>query len=73
MTSHQHCLLSLSVFPALLSVWAATLASLLAVADSARAGDWPRWRGPNLDGISQETGWAAKWSQEGPKKLVHTG
>ena len=69
MTSHPHRLLSFSIIPGLLSVWVATLASLLAFADSARAGDWPRWRGPNLDGISQETGWVANWPQEGPKKL----
>ena len=31
--------------------------------------DWYRWRGPDLNGISKETGWQAKWPAEGPKKL----
>ena len=30
---------------------------------------WPRWRGPNINGISDETGWQAKWSDDGPKRL----
>lgn len=28
--------------------------------------DWPQWRGPNRDGISQETGLLKEWPQEGP-------
>jgi outer membrane protein assembly factor BamB len=40
-----------------------------AVVSLAQAGDWPRWRGPNFDGISQETGWVAQWPAEGPKRL----
>jgi outer membrane protein assembly factor BamB len=36
---------------------------------SANAGDWPQWRGPNRDGISQETGWLAAWPESGPKRL----
>lgn len=36
---------------------------------SARADDWPQWRGPNRDGISRETGWRADWPAEGPKKI----
>jgi outer membrane protein assembly factor BamB len=35
----------------------------------ARADDWPRWRGPRLDGISRETGLLAEWPKEGPKRL----
>ena len=31
--------------------------------------DWYRWRGPDLNGISQETGWNAQWPAEGPKQL----
>jgi outer membrane protein assembly factor BamB len=34
---------------------------------SAFAADWPRWRGPEANGISSET--AAPWSGAGPKKL----
>jgi outer membrane protein assembly factor BamB len=31
--------------------------------------DWYRWRGPELNGISKETGWLATWPKEGPKQL----
>jgi outer membrane protein assembly factor BamB len=31
--------------------------------------DWYRWRGPDLNGISKETGWFAPWPAEGPKQL----
>jgi len=33
------------------------------------AADWPNWRGPNHNGISNETGWIATWSEGGPKVL----
>jgi outer membrane protein assembly factor BamB len=33
------------------------------------ASDWYRWRGPDLDGISQETGWQSTWPDSGPKRL----
>jgi outer membrane protein assembly factor BamB len=47
---------------------------LLAVSAGAlsRAGgaaDWPQWRGPQRDGISQETGLLKAWPPEGPKLL----
>lgn len=29
-------------------------------------GNWPQWRGPNRDGISQETGLLKQWPAEGP-------
>jgi outer membrane protein assembly factor BamB len=35
----------------------------------ASAADWPQWRGPNRDGISQEAGSLAAWPKEGPKRL----
>ena len=31
--------------------------------------DWPQWRGPNRDGISQEKGLLKEWAGEGPKLL----
>jgi outer membrane protein assembly factor BamB len=31
--------------------------------------DWYRWRGPDLNGISKETGWTTVWPKEGPKQL----
>jgi len=33
------------------------------------AEDWPRWRGPNHDGISKETGWLDKWPASGSKEM----
>jgi outer membrane protein assembly factor BamB len=36
---------------------------------SARADDWPQWRGPNRDGISKETGLLKAWPEAGPKPL----
>ncbi|MDB6024611.1 MAG: alcohol dehydrogenase [Verrucomicrobiales bacterium] len=37
------------------------------------ADDWPQWRGPNRDGISQEKGWATQWPAEGPKQIWKAG
>lgn len=31
--------------------------------------DWFRWRGPDLNGISKETGWSVAWPAAGPKQL----
>jgi outer membrane protein assembly factor BamB len=31
--------------------------------------EWPRWRGPDLNGISSETGWLEEWPAEGPRVL----
>lgn len=36
---------------------------------SSRAADWPQWRGPELNGISKETGWSVQWPAGGPKVL----
>jgi len=33
------------------------------------ADDWPRWRGPDLNGISKEAGWTTAWPKEGPRQL----
>jgi len=38
----------------------------------ANAADWYRWRGPDLNGISQETGWLSQWPAGGPKQLWKT-
>ncbi|HEY2951147.1 MAG TPA: PQQ-binding-like beta-propeller repeat protein [Verrucomicrobiae bacterium] len=35
--------------------------------------DWPQWRGPNRDGISQEKGLLKEWPKEGPKLLWRIG
>ena len=35
----------------------------------ATGGDWPNWRGPDLNGISAEKGWQTQWPADGPKQL----
>ena len=45
------------------------LALVASATTAASAADWPRWRGPDLNGISQETGWQARWPAQGPKRL----
>ena len=48
----------------------AVLGSLcFALARPVSAVDWARWRGPDLDGTSKETGWTAAWPANGPKAL----
>jgi outer membrane protein assembly factor BamB len=36
------------------------------------AADWPQFRGPNRDGLSQETGLLKEWPKSGPKKVWTT-
>ena len=48
----------------LVGVSAATLGSSFVI-----AADWPQWRGPQRDGISQETGLLQEWPKDGPKLL----
>ena len=36
------------------------------LATNCQAADWPRFRGPNNNGVSQETDWNANWSSDGP-------
>jgi outer membrane protein assembly factor BamB len=55
------------------AVWAQkTKSKTLAVSGNdpaaleASKGNWSRWRGPNGDGISQETGLLPTWPEEGP-------
>src|ERR1039457_570010 len=39
---------------------------------AAYAADWPQWRGPQRNGISEETGLLKEWPKEGPR-LVWQG
>ncbi len=39
---------------------------------TAEAADWPNYRGPNYNGISNETGWSVTWPEGGPKVLWKT-
>ena len=41
----------------------------LACGAAVRAGDWPIYRGPNHNGISDELDWQADWGDVGPKVL----
>ena len=50
----------------------ATLAAGSAVNASespAASTDWPQWRGPQRNGISDESDWTVKWGKDGPKVL----
>lgn len=44
------------------------LAAAFALSSFAQAEDWPRWRGPDLNGISTEKGLALAWDDE-PEQL----
>ena len=41
----------------------------LTVAGAALAADWPQWRGPTRDSVSQEKGLLKQWPENGPKLL----
>lgn len=51
------------------TVCALGLSALISFSTTVRADDWPQWRGPNRDGISQEKGWLKAWPAEGPARL----
>ncbi|MDP7048180.1 MAG: PQQ-binding-like beta-propeller repeat protein, partial [Verrucomicrobiota bacterium] len=42
---------------------------LVSVVSLGQAADWPNWRGPDHNGISQETDWFEKWGSSGPERL----
>jgi len=42
---------------------------LVCLTVSARADDWPQWRGPNRDELSKEKGLLKSWPKDGPKLL----
>ena len=47
----------------------AAVCGLVAFAMALWANDWPQWRGPQRNGISQETGLLKRWPEGGPKLL----
>jgi outer membrane protein assembly factor BamB len=49
--------------------WLLLVAGLGAFGVTAGAADWPQWRGPQRNGVSQETGLLKEWPREGPKLL----
>ena len=42
---------------------------IVILCSSLSAADWPQWRGPDRNGISQETGLLQEWPADGPKLL----
>jgi len=65
--SRTQCLAVAAVFAACLVV--VTCGPGISAAGQTQNIDWPRWRGPNGDGISHETNWRASWPPRGPRKL----
>ena len=47
----------------------ALTAGFFLLTNSARAEDWPNYRGPNHDGFTTETDWQSNWPAGGPKIL----
>jgi outer membrane protein assembly factor BamB len=45
------------------------LVVVLLAASCGYAADWPQWRGPKRDGVSQEGGLLKEWPKDGPKLL----
>ncbi|MCH7925246.1 MAG: hypothetical protein IIC51_06900, partial [Planctomycetes bacterium] len=46
----------------------ALVAVMILFAAAPAVADWPQFRGPNLDGISSETGFKTKWTSAPPVK-----
>jgi outer membrane protein assembly factor BamB len=45
--------------------------TILFLSSIVRADDWPQWRGPQRDGVSQEKGLLKEWPATGPKLIWH--
>jgi hypothetical protein len=44
-------------------------ALLIACVATTQAANWPQWRGPQRNGVSEETSLLPRWPAEGPKLL----
>ncbi|MEY4636956.1 MAG: hypothetical protein RJA55_2754 [Acidobacteriota bacterium] len=53
--------------------WAMVSLTGIAVAQSPAPAEWFQWRGPDRDGISQETGLLQDWPKAGPPQVWRTG
>lgn len=53
----------------MLSRWLLSIVVFSGLTFNAQAADWPQWRGPKRDGLSQETGLLKEWPAGGPKLL----
>jgi outer membrane protein assembly factor BamB len=61
---------SLKLVRAGLTIAALTVtASLAALGQNARPGEWPQWRGPERTSLSKETGLLKQWPEGGPRLL----
>lgn len=49
--------------------WVTAIAGCVILTCQVIAKDWPQWRGPDRNGVSQETGLLKEWPKEGPKLL----
>jgi len=47
--------------------WSALFVSAAVLSQAAFADDWPQWRGPDRNGISQEKNWLDHWPTDGPR------
>ena len=54
------------------SVLLTALFCLWVQAEVQKSGEWPQWRGPHRDGISQETGLMKEWPSGGPPLVWKT-
>jgi outer membrane protein assembly factor BamB len=45
------------------------LVAIALLASPLFAADWPQWRGPNRDDVSQETGLQKEWPADGPSRV----
>jgi len=46
-----------------------SMIALFVLPNVSESADWPQWRGPDRDGISDETGLLQRWPQSGPKLI----
>jgi outer membrane protein assembly factor BamB len=49
--------------------WSHLAVCLILFASAASAADWPQWRGPLRNGVSEETGLLKSWPGQGPRLL----
>lgn len=60
---------TLRQFPNPLRLIAALVLSSVWLAGTCDAADWPQWRGPDRNGVSNESGWTTDWPSDGPTPL----
>lgn len=55
------------------ALFLAALTGALLTVNNVQADDWPQWRGPNRDGISNEKGLLDAWTDKGPPLAWQSG